>query len=185
MFTDNRWNASRAPIIVSARMEVATSAIQDGRPLDVQCSLAVDGISSFRLGVGSSAMLGVAACTAAAVETPDSSRASWRASWRRWTSTHGPTPTSALPGRLFLGPAVRVCACWNMAQSMFRRFSTPPALLAAACLAPQWPTLVERLGSNPTMMWDKTNKQWEIGCNSSYSTSLIANSQLTLYLAVH
>ncbi|KAJ1914638.1 hypothetical protein LPJ71_002263, partial [Coemansia sp. S17] len=70
MYADNSWNASRAPSIVSAGMEVATSAIRGGRPLDVQCSLAVDGISSFRLGVGSSAMLGVAACTAAAVETP-------------------------------------------------------------------------------------------------------------------
>ncbi|KAJ2064424.1 hypothetical protein GGI08_002371, partial [Coemansia sp. S2] len=70
MFADNSWHASQTPSIMRVGMEVATSAIRGGQPLDIQCSPIVNGILSFQLGLGSSAMLGVATCTAAAVETP-------------------------------------------------------------------------------------------------------------------
>ncbi|KAJ2115021.1 hypothetical protein IW146_002630 [Coemansia sp. RSA 922] len=172
MLEEKEWDPALAAGIVRVGMEAVVGAVRSSRALGVECSDVVDGVLSFQVGAGSSAVLGVAACAGADVETPfasgvmESVVAAKNRHARRNPDVRHSWVVLLAPGR------VRVCLAEFDAMHVSAVQKTTDragrALLAAvaahAAFAEPW-----RLGSDPSMRWRADIGRWEIECPDSDS----------------
>ncbi|KAJ2072701.1 hypothetical protein GGH13_002504 [Coemansia sp. S155-1] len=170
MLEEKEWDPALAAGIVRVGMEAVVGAVRSSRALGVECSDVVDGVLSFQVGAGSSAVLGVAACAGADVETPfasgvmESVVAAKNRHARRNPDVRHSWVVLLAPGR------VRVCLAEFDAMHVSAVQKTTDragrALLAAvaahAAFSEPW-----RLGSDPSMRWRADIGRWEIECPDS------------------
>ncbi|KAJ2811680.1 hypothetical protein H4S07_001901, partial [Coemansia furcata] len=168
MLGKDDWAAAATPGIVRAGMGAVCASLRSGRGIGVEVAGdVIDGVMSFEIGAGSSAVLGVAVCVAAEVDAPFSSGVmeSVVAAMNRHARRHADVRHA---WALMLGPGcVRACLLEPDAVHLTAVQSTAaPAgrlllgtIVASAALAEPW-----RLGADPTMRWRQDLDRWEIEC---------------------